>query len=106
MNTTRQREYWDGHPIELDDAWTLRKGEKVARCIVAKWARGIYQCDGRGTSWLKIKNPEYSSMEGRHEVFPAKRAYLALDSSTISFSSSTTRKGPGAGPIDTDKALK
>ena len=36
----------------------------------------------------------------------AKRAYLALDSSTISFSSSTTRKGPGAGPVDTDKLLK
>jgi hypothetical protein len=36
----------------------------------------------------------------------ASRAYFALDSSTISFSSSTTRKGPGAGPIDTDKLLK
>jgi hypothetical protein len=36
----------------------------------------------------------------------AKRAYLALDSSTISFSSSTTRKGPAAGPVDTDKVLK
>lgn len=36
----------------------------------------------------------------------ARRAYLALDSSTISFSSSTTRKGPGGGPLDTDKLLK
>jgi len=36
----------------------------------------------------------------------ARRAYFALDSSTISFSSSTTRKGPGAGPVDTDKLLK
>jgi hypothetical protein len=36
----------------------------------------------------------------------ASRAYLALDSSTISFSSSTTRKGPGGGPVDTDKLLK
>jgi ATP-dependent DNA ligase len=26
--------------------------------IVAKWSRGTYQTDGRGTSWLKIKNPE------------------------------------------------
>ena len=34
MNTTRQREHWDGDPIELVDAWTLRKGEKVARCIL------------------------------------------------------------------------
>jgi hypothetical protein len=36
----------------------------------------------------------------------AKRAYLALDSSTISFASSTTRRGAGAGPVDTDKLLK
>jgi hypothetical protein len=34
MNTTRQREQWDGDSIELGDAWTLRKGEKVARCIL------------------------------------------------------------------------
>jgi ATP-dependent DNA ligase len=38
---------------------------------VAKWTRGVYQADGRGTSWLKIKNPEYSQMEGRHELFAA-----------------------------------
>jgi hypothetical protein len=31
MNPTPQREYWDGHPAELGDAWTLRKGDKVAR---------------------------------------------------------------------------
>jgi hypothetical protein len=36
----------------------------------------------------------------------ARRAYLALDSSTISFSSSTTRKGADKGPVDTDKLLK
>ena len=27
----------------------------------------------RGTSWLKIKNPDYSQMEGRHELFEVKR---------------------------------
>jgi hypothetical protein len=32
-----------------------------------------YQCDGRGTSWLKVKNRDYSQMEGRHELFEAKR---------------------------------
>jgi hypothetical protein len=36
----------------------------------------------------------------------AKRAYFALDSSTISFASSTTRKRNAAEPIDTDKVLK
>ena len=37
--------------------------------IVAKWADGTYQTDGRSTSWLKIKNPDYSQMDGRHELF-------------------------------------
>ena len=36
----------------------------------------------------------------------AKRAYLALASSTISFASSTTRKEADKGPVDTDKILK
>ena len=47
--------------------------ERDLEGIVAKWARGSYQCDGRGTSWLKIKNPEYSQAEGRHELFERKR---------------------------------
>jgi ATP-dependent DNA ligase len=41
--------------------------------VVGKWSRGTYQCDGRGTSWLKIKNPEYSQVEGRRELFEARR---------------------------------
>jgi hypothetical protein len=36
----------------------------------------------------------------------AKHAYFALESSTISFASSTTRKHLGVAPIDTDKVLK
>jgi hypothetical protein len=40
---------------------------------LAKWSKGTYQCDGRGTSWLKIKNPEYSQVEGRHELFESRR---------------------------------
>ena len=31
--------------------------ERDLEGIVAKWSKGSYQCDGRGTSWLKIKNP-------------------------------------------------
>ena len=42
--------------------------------MVAKWSTGTHQCDGRGTSWLKIKNPEYSQMEARHELFTASHA--------------------------------
>jgi hypothetical protein len=37
--------------------------------IVAKWAHGTYQTDGRSTSWLKIKNPEYTQIQGRTELF-------------------------------------
>ena len=37
--------------------------------IVAKWASGTYITDGRPTSWLKIKNSEYTQGEGRHELF-------------------------------------
>jgi hypothetical protein len=36
----------------------------------------------------------------------AKKAFMALDGSTISFASSTTRKRSGADPVDTDKLLK
>ena len=48
--------------------------ERDLEGIVAKWSKGTYQCDGRGTSWLKIKNPEYRQAGGRHELFAAKRA--------------------------------
>jgi hypothetical protein len=36
----------------------------------------------------------------------ARHAYFALDSSTISFASSTTRKRTAADPVDVDKLLK
>jgi ATP-dependent DNA ligase len=42
---------------------------------VGKWTRGTYQTDGRSTSWLKIKNPNYSQMVDRHELFDGRRAY-------------------------------
>ena len=47
--------------------------ERDLEGIVAKWARGTYQCDGRGTSWLKIKNPAYSQIQGRHDLFASQR---------------------------------
>jgi bifunctional non-homologous end joining protein LigD len=40
--------------------------------IAAKWRNGTYQAAGR-TSWLKIKNPDYSQAEGRHELFEKRR---------------------------------
>src|SRR4029453_8925196 len=41
--------------------------------IVAKWAHGNYKGDGTGTSWMKIKNPEYSQMHGRRDLFDARQ---------------------------------
>jgi len=58
--------------------------ERDLEVIVAKWAKGSYQCDGLGPSWLKIKNCDYSQMEGRHDVFEAKRSHWR-------------RRGPKAG---------
>lgn len=49
--------------------------ERDLEGIVAKWSRGTYQ-SGAGTSWLKIKNPHYSQIVGRAELFerPTSRA--------------------------------
>lgn len=41
--------------------------------VVGKWAHGRYHTDGRTTSWLKVKNPAYSQMEGRRELFESRR---------------------------------
>jgi ATP-dependent DNA ligase len=37
--------------------------------IVAKWKAGRYVADNRRSSWVKIKNPNYSQAEGREELF-------------------------------------
>ena len=41
--------------------------------LVAKWKFGSYVTDSQGTSWLKIKNPQYTQAEGRHELFESHR---------------------------------
>jgi len=39
---------------------------------VPKWAQGTYRTAGPATSWLKIKNSEYSQMRDRHELFESR----------------------------------
>jgi ATP-dependent DNA ligase len=39
--------------------------------IIAKRKRGVYRDDGK--DWLKLKNPDYSRAEGRHDVLKHKR---------------------------------
>jgi hypothetical protein len=36
--------------------------------VVGKWTAGTYQAGGRGTSWVKVRSPDYSQMRGRREV--------------------------------------
>jgi bifunctional non-homologous end joining protein LigD len=46
--------------------------ERDLEGIVGKWAHGTYQIGGT-TSWLKMKNPDYSQSVDRHELFQARR---------------------------------
>jgi ATP-dependent DNA ligase len=43
--------------------------------IVGKWAHGTYRTDGRATSWVKIKNLDYTQMRDRHELFSAPQPF-------------------------------
>jgi bifunctional non-homologous end joining protein LigD len=56
------------------------KGEELFRVacredlegIVAKWKHGLYDPQGV-SSWLKIKNPAYTQLAGREELFERKK---------------------------------
>ncbi len=45
--------------------------------VVGKWTKGGYYTDGATTSWFKVKNPAYSEMIGRHELFEERRSHRA-----------------------------
>ena len=42
--------------------------------IVGKWKHGAYGTDPLKTSWVKVKNPDYSQAVDRHELFEKRRA--------------------------------
>ena len=48
--------------------------ERDLEGIVGKWTGGTYQTDGRNTSWVKVKNREYSQAVGRSDLFEARRS--------------------------------
>jgi ATP-dependent DNA ligase len=58
-----------GRGVELFAAVCARDLEG----IVAKWKHGRYHTDGGLTSWLKIRNRQYSQMAGRPELFGARQ---------------------------------
>jgi hypothetical protein len=41
--------------------------------IVGKLASGRYHGDGTSTNWIKIRNPGYTQMTARHELFEPAR---------------------------------
>jgi bifunctional non-homologous end joining protein LigD len=44
--------------------------------IVGKLASGRYHADGTSTNWIKIKNPGYTQMTARHELFASRRGAM------------------------------
>jgi bifunctional non-homologous end joining protein LigD len=42
--------------------------------IVAKLKHAPYVADQRRSTWIKIKNPQYTQAEGRHELFEQRRS--------------------------------
>ena len=71
---------------------TFRVGEKKASFTLPRVPPAIAQT-------FDVTLPDVAPAD-------AKRAYMSLDGSTISFASSTTSKGSGKSPVDTDKLLK
>ncbi len=75
----RKRRFFDYSDTLLDHIPQHGRDLYRATCdrdlegIVAKWAAGTYQTDGRRTSWLKVKNPECSQMIRRRMLFDARR---------------------------------
>jgi ATP-dependent DNA ligase len=47
--------------------------ERNLEGIVGKWKHGTYAANPLKTSWVKIKNPDYSQAVDRHELFEKRR---------------------------------
>jgi ATP-dependent DNA ligase len=89
----------DGRGIALFD--DVR--EKDLEGVVAKWKRGRYHSDAQTTSWFKIRNLDYSQIEGRREVFDARgqRGAIAERACGVvhqTLSASLTGTPPGRSP--------
>ncbi len=63
--------------------------------IVAKWKSAPYRMDSKRTSWVKIKNPDYSQAEGRHELFEKFHSQGTTSRSVQRQAAGPTRGKPG-----------
>ena len=60
--------------IEEQGSGLFRLGcQRDLEGIVAKPKQSPYRSDCRQTSWIKIKNPDYSQLQGRRELFNSFR---------------------------------
>jgi bifunctional non-homologous end joining protein LigD len=50
--------------------------------IIAKWKDGTYQ-SGPGTSWLEIRNRDYSQWNARRELFEARRGVASPHAESV-----------------------
>jgi ATP-dependent DNA ligase len=57
------------HVCERGTAMFRLAREHDLEGIVAKWQDGPYETDGHSTSWVKVRNREYSQMTDRREFF-------------------------------------
>jgi ATP-dependent DNA ligase len=57
--------------------------ERDVEGSVGKWAAGTYRTNGRATSWLKIKNREYSQMRDRHQLFASRTCEISKRSALL-----------------------
>ena len=48
--------------------------------IMGKLASGRYHADGTSTNWCKIKNPAYTQMTARHELFERRTEFAQAPS--------------------------
>jgi bifunctional non-homologous end joining protein LigD len=63
-------DYVDGRGVDL---FAAIRGNDLEG-VVAKWRYGRYHTDGQTTSWFKIRNPQYSQVDGRRDVFAPRRS--------------------------------
>lgn len=61
----------DGRGVDL---FAAIKGKDLEGIVREIGSAAATHCDGHTTSWLKIRNSDYSQMEGRHDVFAPRRS--------------------------------